>query len=67
MDKQSMLDELRNEIIKGLERKIDKAKPYSSIYTQGIAALYADGKIHALRAAIQLVDLTIHKYKHNIH
>lgn len=63
----NMLDELRNEIIEGLERKIEAAKPNSSRHKTGSEALYADGKIDALNEAIVLVDLTIYKYKHGIH
>lgn len=63
----NILDELRNEIIEGLERKIEEAEPNSSCHKIGAAALYSDGKIDALNEAIVLVDLTIYKYKHGIH
>lgn len=63
----SMLDELKDEIIEAIERKGMEIEPNSSIHKSGTEAVYTDGVICGLCKATEIVDLTIYKYKHDIH
>lgn len=60
-------DEFESEIMKALDEKIKEREPYCTRNNPGPKGLYTDGVIDGLRKAMEWVDLTIYKYKHDIH